>query len=93
MTEGAHLIEAELSALGEGDENKAQRLRNSQKLFLDKQLLCWVPTFCSKVREKTELPFYSELARLTADMLELERERLAEHVAEDAEGEEAEPAS
>ena len=82
----AHLVEAELGALADGDEPKTRRLRNSAKLFLDKQLLRWVPSFCAKVQTMAELPFYRELARLTADVLELERRRLAAHARDEQEG-------
>jgi TorA maturation chaperone TorD len=75
----AHLVEAEVRALAAADERRALLLRNSARLFLTKQLLRWVPSFCAKVQAMAEVPFYRELARLTADVLELERQRLAAH--------------
>ena len=73
----ALLIEAEATAHGEGDEDKAGRLRNSQRYLLTGHLGRWVPTFCEKVEDKTKSPFYRGVAALTRDLLGDEGTRLA----------------
>jgi len=71
----ALLVESELALHSSGDDDKVKRLNNSQRLLLEAQLTRWVPSFCDKVREAAELPFYGELARLTQDLVALEADR------------------
>lgn len=73
----AVLIDAQALALDEGRTEEANRLLHSQWLLHNKQLSRWVPTFCAKVREAAHRPFYSEIARLTVDLLEDETDRVA----------------
>ena len=70
------LINKEIEARESGDTKKTERLLNSQRIFLTQQLSKWVPLFCNKVQEKSELSFYKEIARFTSDLLETEKERL-----------------
>ncbi len=71
----AILIDAEASALE--DEEKAERLRNSQRYLLRSHLGRWVPTFCHQVQAKSKSPFYRGVASLTKDLLGDEGDRLA----------------
>ncbi len=73
----AMLIDAEAAARAEGDEEKADRLCNSQRFLLTSHLGRWVPTFCHQVQAKTKNPFYSGVASLTRDLLGDEGDRLA----------------
>ncbi len=70
-------IDAEIKALGtEGSEERIERLRNSQRLLVELHWLKWVPIFCSKVEERAQQPFYSELCRFTLAFVYGEAERL-----------------
>ena len=73
----ALLIDAEATAHAEGDEDKALGLRNSQRYLLTGHLGRWVPSFCTKVQDKTTSPFYRGVAALTRDLLGDEGDRLA----------------
>lgn len=71
------LINKEIETRERGDSEKTKRFLNSQRIFLTEQLSKWVPVFCDRVQEKSELPFYKEIARFTTDLLEMEKERLS----------------
>lgn len=73
----AHLLDAESRAQSQGANETVERLRNSQVMFFRKQLDRWLPEFCEQVRKATDVEFFREIARLTADLLSLERDRLA----------------
>jgi len=72
----ALLLEAHADALEKGDDERTDRLLNSQRLFHAEQLAQWVPLFCEQVREASSRPFYAEIARVTTDMLAMEAARL-----------------
>lgn len=73
----ARLLEAEYNAEQRGDAERAERLRNSERVLLTEQLEQWVPGFCDKVIARAKLPFYAAIARLTRDLLSAERDRLS----------------
>ena len=74
----AKLLEARALALRDGDTEKATRIRNSERYLFREDLSRWIPIFCDKVREATQRPLYSELARLTGDLLDAEGARFGE---------------
>ncbi len=73
----ALLLDAEAAARAEGDVDKAERLRNSQRFLVTGHLGRWVPAFCKAVEAQTESPFYRGFASLTQDLLGDEGDRLA----------------
>jgi putative dimethyl sulfoxide reductase chaperone len=72
----ALLLEAEAEASFAGDDERAERLRNSQRYLLTSHLGRWVPPFCDKVREKAIGGFYRGMAALTCDLLQDDQGRL-----------------
>jgi TorA maturation chaperone TorD len=45
-----------------------------EKEFIEEHLIRWVPVFCEKVIREAELPFYREMAELTKNFIEFEKE-------------------
>ena len=72
------LVEGEASAREQEDPAGAERVVNSQRLFVEKQLGRWVPEFTRKVAEAANLPFYEQASKLACDLIEEEEGRLAE---------------
>jgi len=68
----SRLLEREAKALEDGDEETADRLRNSRTLFFREQLEKWVPIFCQKVLDRAEVPFYHGMAKVTSDLIQTE---------------------
>ena len=60
-----------------GEDEHAQHCLGLQKMFAEQHLLKWVPEFCSRVIDAAELPFYREIAKMTVDFLEFERQSIA----------------
>ncbi len=58
------------------DPGQAQACRQVEKRFIEEHLICWVPSFCEKVIEETESPFYHAMAALTRSFIELEMEEM-----------------
>jgi TorA maturation chaperone TorD len=54
------------------DPGQTQSCRQVEKKFIEEHLICWVPSFCEKVIEETESPFYHAIATLTLSFIELE---------------------
>ena len=67
----------EVEAWETGDINLAMKCLEIETLFVQQHLTCWVPDFCTKVAEETELLFYREIAKLTRDFIEMEEEHLS----------------
>lgn len=72
----AHLTAQEEAAISAGDEEKAQRYRETQIAFLRHHLLVWAPTFCQRLAQEADHPFYAAAAHWLAAWLEEEAERL-----------------
>lgn len=73
----AVLLEAEAEACLAGDDDRVERIRNSQRYLLSSHLGRWVPGFCDKVRKKAIGGFYRGMASLTCELLEDDQGRLA----------------
>ncbi len=58
------------------DPGPAQTCRQVEKKFIEEHLICWVPSFCEKVIEETESPFYQAMAALTRSFIDLEMEEM-----------------
>jgi TorA maturation chaperone TorD len=58
------------------DPGQAQACRQVEKRFIEEHLICWVPSFCKKVIEETESPFYHSVAALTRSFIEFEMEEM-----------------
>lgn len=56
------LIYQEWKATERSQLNKALALRKTREQFLNRFLKPWIPSFCSKIKENTESPFYNALA-------------------------------
>lgn len=53
-----------------------------EKQFLKDHLLEWVPVFCDKIISEAELSFYREMAKVTKQFIEFEKEELTGYVEE-----------
>ena len=72
------LAERESQAWSQGEEDTASRCQNVQTRFFTEHLIKWVPGFCDKVTENAELSFFRQMAAVTKDFMELERESLGD---------------
>jgi TorA maturation chaperone TorD len=77
------LADRESQSWSEGEENAASWCQNVQKRFFTEHLIKWVPEFCDKVVENANLRFFSQMAAVTKDFMELERENLADRGSKD----------
>jgi TorA maturation chaperone TorD len=66
----------EEQAWGEEDEDGALDCLKFEKKFIEDHLIHWIPIFCEKVIELAELPFYREVAALTRNFIEFEKEEI-----------------
>ncbi len=70
------LILAEEQAWMDEDRDKAVACRQVEKKFIEEHLINWIPNFCEKVVQETELPFYKAMATLTRSFIEFEMEEM-----------------
>lgn len=68
----ASLCELEADELEKGRLKEAALVQGSEKAFLEEHMIKWVKDFAKKVDEKASEGFYSSLAWLTNEMLELD---------------------
>jgi len=73
----AALIRREKQAWDENDEAVAKNCMNVQKKFLEEHLIRWIPDFCEKVIQQTELPFYRAVAKLTRSFINFENKEFS----------------
>ena len=66
----------EADAWEKGDRAAAANCLEFQRAFMAGHVLQWVFTFCGKVEEAAELPFYAEMAKLAADFMRSEEEAI-----------------
>ncbi len=67
----AILFYNETVALYEGDQLTAATQRQQQNYFLNEHLLQWVPAYCKRIKTETTESFYTGVAMMTEDALEL----------------------
>lgn len=70
------LTEAEAKAWQRGDYAEATMWLQLEQEFTDKHLARWVPAFCKQVVGQAELSFYSEMAMVTKEVLEMEKKQI-----------------
>ena len=66
----------EEQAWAEQDKDTALSCLKNEKKFIEEHLACWVPIFCEKVINEAELLFYREMAALTKNFIEFEKEEI-----------------
>jgi len=66
----------EEQAWGEEDEEGALYCTKIEKKFIEEHLIHWIPIFCEKIIQDTELHFYREMAALTRNFIELEKKEI-----------------
>ena len=71
-----HVVQREAQAWEADDDETALLCLKNEKNFVDEHLLGWIPVFCEKVIETAEMPFYREMARLTRNFIEFEKQEL-----------------
>jgi len=70
----------EEQAWGEEDEEGAIYCLKIQKKFIEEHLVRWIPRFCEKIIRVAELPFYREMAALTRNFIEFEKQEVNEYI-------------
>ncbi len=76
------VIKKERDAWENGDGDRALYCLKMEKMFIDDHLIKWVPRFCSKVVSEAELPFYREMAKITGNFIEFEKENIDAYISE-----------
>jgi len=77
-----HIVhELQFMGILAGEESQASgnekiRLEEIQMNFLSRFILLWVPTFCEKVAEHSDYPFYHHLGNLTKEFINFEKNYL-----------------
>jgi TorA maturation chaperone TorD len=70
------VLQREEQAWQSDDKETALLCLENEKKFIEEHLACWVPIFCEKVINETELLFYREMAALTKNFIEFEKEEI-----------------
>jgi TorA maturation chaperone TorD len=84
------LATKESEAWAEPNDEFATNLLHIEKMFYDEHLSRWVGSFCDKVIEQSEHPFYQGFAEMTKGFIEYEGETLRGFIAhQDGPGENA----
>jgi len=71
------LIEKEKQAWDENGGKDVLHFIKIEKMFMEDHIIKWIPQFCDKVIAETELPFYREIAKLTKNFLEFDKEEIS----------------
>ncbi len=72
----------EAQAWEEKDNDGALYCLKMEKKFIEEHLVPWLPLFCDKVIKDAELSFYREMAKLTKNFIELEKEEIDNYLSE-----------
>jgi len=72
----------EAQAWEEKDHDGALYCLKMEKKFMDEHLAPWIPVFCDKIISHAELSFYREMAKLTKNFIELEKEEIDKYLSE-----------
>ncbi len=70
------VILREEKAWEEADTETAYDCRRLEKKFIEEHLFRWIPIFCDKVIREAELSFYREMAALTKNFIEFEKDEI-----------------
>jgi len=66
----------EEQAWAEDDKDAAIYCQKIENKFIEDHLVKWIPDFCDKVAREAELPFYRDMAALTKNFIEFEKEEV-----------------
>ncbi len=66
----------EEQAWGDSDTDGAAYCRKVEEKFIEDHLIPWIPEFCEKIMQEAELPFYRDLAALTRNFIEFEKNEM-----------------
>ena len=72
----------EAQAREENDSDGLLYCLKMEKMFIEEHLLEWIPIFCDKVISEAELPFYREIAKVTKNFMEFEKEEISKYISE-----------
>lgn len=75
-----HLVEAELKAINDFDEEAIKEIREAQKEFLNKHLLRWAPMYLLNAKYESRTPLYYDVADMTLEFILSDNEYLSEVV-------------
>ncbi len=75
-----HLVEAELKALEDSNDEAIKEIRDAQKEFLDKHLLKWAPMYLLNAKYESRTPLYYDIADMTLEFILSDNEYLSEVV-------------
>jgi TorA maturation chaperone TorD len=53
-----------------------------EKMFIDDHLIKWVPWFCDKIISEAKLPFYREMAKITSNFIQFEKENIDAYISD-----------
>jgi TorA maturation chaperone TorD len=73
-----HLTLREAQAWEEDGRKETEFYLKIEKAFMEEHLIRWIPIFCEKVMEETEMPFYKGMAALTKRFIEFEKKDMVE---------------
>lgn len=71
-----HLTLREAQACEEDGREGSKFYQNIEKAFIEEHLIRWVPKFCEKVMEETEMLFYKGIASFTKKYIAFEKEEV-----------------
>ncbi len=74
------VIQREAQAWEAEDNQTALLCLKNEKQFVAEHLSGWIPDFCEKVSAAAEMPFYQEMAKLTCNFIEFEKEELNKYL-------------
>ena len=72
----------EAQAREENDNDGVLCCLKMEKKFIDEHLTKWLSVFCKKIISEAKLPFYREMARITSNFMEFEKEEINRYISE-----------
>ncbi len=75
-----HLVEAEIKALNDSDDEAVKEIRAAQREFLNKHLLKWAPIYLLNAKYESRTPLYFDIADMTMEFILSDNEYLSEVV-------------
>jgi TorA maturation chaperone TorD len=72
------LCQKEHAAWQKGDRSVAIEALAKEKQFLEEHVLQWIPDLCDEICDKTAMPLYQGIARMTREFLEIEHNTFKE---------------
>ena len=53
-----------------------------EKKFIDEHLMKWLPVFCAKIIFDAEILFYREMAKITRNFIEFEKDEINRYISD-----------